>query len=135
MSLKPIPTKMLHDSAVFRVVTGMDRYQNKLYETHLVAHVHLQEDTDVIKGPQDTEVQLRGCLFVDSRKSQPVLDYNALQAQSLANGAEMRVTVYDASGAEVGDYPVLVVDGVPDVPATRVHHWELGLGAGGGGWQ
>lgn len=127
MSLKPIPTKMLHDSAVFRVVTGMDRYQEKTYEEYTVQHVHLQSDTDVLKGPQDTEVQLRGWLFVDSRKSTPVLDYTALQAQSLEAGAEMRVTVFDASGAEMGDFAVLIVDGLPDVPATRVHHWELGL--------
>lgn len=118
---------MLHDSAVFRVVTGMDRYQEKTYEEYTVQHVHLQSDTDVLKGPQDTEVQLRGWLFVDSRKSTPALDYTALQAQSLEAGAEMRVTVFDASGAEMGDFAVLIVDGLPDVPATRVHHWELGL--------
>lgn len=123
---------MLHDRAVLRVVTGMDRYQDRTYEEYTVNNVHLQNDLAIIKGPQDTEVQLRGWLFIDSRRSTPILDYNALQTQSLEAGGEMRVTVYDAAGTEVGDFPILVVDGVPDVPATRVHHWELGLGSGGG---
>lgn len=127
MALAPIPSRMLHDTAVFSVVTGMDRFQNKVYSQFRVNHVHLQGDIDVLKGPNDTEVQLRGVLFVDSRRSTPQLDYTALQERSLAAGDSMRVQVYDASGAKTGDYAVLTVDGLPDVPATRVHHWELGL--------
>lgn len=127
MSLSPIPSRMLHDTAVFSVVTGMDRYQNKEYQEYRVSHVHLQGDIDVIKAPNNTEVQLRGILFVDGRRSLPALDFYALQEQSLTAGDTMRCEVYDASGVKVGDYAVLTVDGLPDVPATRVHHWELGL--------
>lgn len=127
MSLAPIPARMLHDRVVLSVVTGMDRYQAKTYEEHEICHVHLQASSDTIKGPNDTEVQLRGILFVDARRSTPVLDLYALQQQSLAAGDTMRAAVYDASGAKVGDYAVLVVDDLPDVPATRRHHWELGL--------
>lgn len=127
MSLTPIPARMLHDTAVFHVVTGMDRWQEKTYTHYTVQHVHLQNDLDSIKGADNTEVQLRGVLFVDTRRSTPALDFTALQEQSLAAGDTMRVTVTDASGAEAGDFAVLVVDGVPDVPATRIHHWELGL--------
>lgn len=127
MALTPIPSRMLHDSAVFSVVTGMDRYQHKTYQEFRVSHVHLQGDINVIKAPNNTEVQLRGMLFVDGRRSTPALDFYALQNQSLAAGDSMRVQVYDASGAMVGDYAILTVDGLPDVPATRVHHWELGL--------
>jgi hypothetical protein len=39
----------------------------------------------------------------------------------------MRAEVYDASGKLQGNYAVLIVNGLPDVPATRVHHWELSL--------
>lgn len=127
MALTPIPARMLHDTAVISVVTGMDRYQNKTYQEYRVSHVHLQGDIDVVKGANNTEVQLRGILFVDGRRSTPALDFNALQEQSLAAGDSMRVVVYDASGTKAGDYAVLTVDGLPDVPATRVHHWELGL--------
>jgi hypothetical protein len=118
---------MLHDTAVFSVVTGMDRYQQKTYTEYTVANVHLQSSNEVIKGANDTEAQLRGLLFVDARRSLPVLDLYALQNQSLEAGDTMRVKVYDAAGNEVGDYAVLSVDDFPDVPATRRHHWELGL--------
>lgn len=127
MSLAPIPGRMLHDSVTFYVVTGMDRYQNKTYEEYTVKNVHLQSTSDVYKRANDTEVQLKGILFVDCRRSTPQLDLNALQNQSLENGDTMRAVVTDASGAQVGDYAVLVVDGSPDVPATRTHHWELSL--------
>ena len=127
MSLAPIPSRMLHDTAVFKVVTGMDRYQEKTYEEYTVNNVHLQSNSDTVKRANDTEVQLKGILFVDARRSLPALDLNALQDQSLKNGDTMRVNVTDASGNDAGEYAVLVVDSLPDVPATRVHHYELGL--------
>lgn len=127
MSLAPIPARMLHDTVVFSVVTGMDRYQTKTYTEYTVRNVHLQSSNDVRKGSDNTEVQLRGILFVDARRSLPVLDLYALQQQSLQAGDTMRAKVYDASGNEVGDYAVLIVDDLPDVPATRRHHWELEL--------
>lgn len=127
MSLAPIPSRMLHDTVKLRVVTGMDRFQEKTYEDHTIQHVHLQGSTDVIKGPNDTEVQLKGVLFIDARKSLPVLDPYALQQQSLAAGDTMRAIVTDASGTQIGDYAVLIVETLPDVPANRPHHWELSL--------
>ena len=125
--LAPIPSRMLHDTAIFKVCTGMDRYQNKTYEEYTVNNVHLQSSNDVKKGPNDTEVQLKGLLFVDARKSTPILDLYDLQKQSLKNGDTMRCIVKDASGNETGDYAVLIVDDLPDVPADRRHHWELSL--------
>ena len=118
---------MLHDTATFKVVTGMDRYQNKTYDEYTVYNVHLQSSNDVYKRANDTEVQLKGTLFVDARRSTPALDLYALQTASLRNGDTMRCIVTDASGATVGDYAVLVVDDLPNVPANTRHHWELGL--------
>lgn len=127
LSLSPIPSRMLHDTAIFKVVKGIDRYQNKIYDEYTVNNVHLQSSNVTVKGPDNTEVQLKGLLFVDARRSLPVLDLYALQKASLLMGDTMRVVVNDASGVEVGDYAVLIVDDLPDVPATRRHHWELGL--------
>lgn len=127
MSLAPIPSRMLHDTVTLKVVTGMDRYQNKTYGEYTISNVHLQSNNDTIKRANDTEVQLKGILFVDARKSLPALDLNALQEESLKNGDTMRAIVTDASGNDAGEYAVLVVDSLPDVPATRVHHYELGL--------
>jgi len=127
MSLAPIPSRMLHDTVTLKVCTGMDRYQEKTYDEYTISNVHLQSNNDTIKRANDTEVQLKGILFVDARKSLPVYDLNALQEESLRNGDTMRAIVTDASGNDAGDYAVLVVDSLPDVPATRVHHYELGL--------
>lgn len=125
--LSPIPWSMLHDTAEFWVVTGMDRYQNKVYEKYTVNNVHIQSSNDVYKRANDTEVQLKGLLFVDAKRSTPVLDLYALQKTSLENGDTMRVIVTDSNGTEVGNYAVIVVDDLPNVPATGRHHWELGL--------
>lgn len=125
--LAPIPARMLHDTVTFKVVNGMDRYQNKTYDEYTVNNVHLQSSNDVKKRANDTEVQLKGILFVDARRSTPILDLYALQQASLLKGDTMRAIVKDASGAEVGDYAVLIVDDLPNVPANTRHHWELGL--------
>lgn len=127
MGLSPIPARMLHDTAVFYVLQRMDRYQNEARTRHEVHHVHLQNASDVIIGPDNTEVQLKAKLFVDCKKSTPALDLYALQQESLANGAPMRVDMIDAADNYLGDFNVLKVDGIPDVPATRTHHWELSL--------
>jgi hypothetical protein len=118
---------MLHDTAIFRVVKGIDRYQNKVYEEFVVNNVHLQSSNEVYKRANDTEVQLKGILFVDARRSLPILDLYSMQEESLLRGDTMRVTVKGANGDIVGDYAVLVVDDLPDVPANRRHHWELSL--------
>ncbi len=34
--LAPIPSRMLHDTVTFKVVKGMDRYQNKEYDEYTV---------------------------------------------------------------------------------------------------
>lgn len=125
--LSPIPSCMLHDTVTLKVVTGMDRYQNKTYEEYTVKNVHLQSSNDVYKRANDTEVQLKGILFIDAKRSTPSLDIYGLQKQSLANGDTMRAVVYDANGNETGDFAVIVVDDLPNVPASTRHHWELSL--------
>lgn len=125
--LSSIPARMLHDTVIFKVLKSMDRYQNKEYEEFTVKNVHLQSSNDVYKKADDTEVQLKGLLFVDAKRSTPILDLYDLQQKSLEVGDTMRALVYDAGGNLTGDYAVLVVDDIPNVPATTRHHWELGL--------
>lgn len=43
-----------------------------------------------------------------------------------AVGADMTVTVTESNGNE-NEYTVTIVDAVPDVPAIRTHHTEIGL--------
>lgn len=125
--LRPIPESLLGDLAVIKVCVGLDRWQNPDWEDHTVRRVHLQNTNEVKKSRDNTEVVLRSVLFVDGRRSTPPLDYDALAERSQRSGRPMRCAVYNSAGQKYGEYEVLTVDPVPDVPALRVHHIELGL--------
>ena len=125
--LSPIPRRILRDTAVFSVPSGFDRYQNPVTPTsYTVENVHIQADNSTHKTAQNTEITLRGILFVDARYSAPKLDYNSLQETAHAAGGVMTVTVTDKHGNSVGPYTVLVVDALPD-DEDNLHHDELGL--------
>lgn len=119
--LAPIPSCMLQDSVVFHVVTGIDDWQKKTTTDIKVDHVHLQGANQTRKTANNTEVTLKGILFIDSRRSLPRLDYMSLQSESQQNGGTLTCTVNG------NDYTVLIVDAVPNVPASSIHHVELGL--------
>ena len=124
--LSPIPSVMLKDRAVFHVPVSVDEYQQAVFEDIEVNHVHIQNSNAVKHSSTNEEVLLRAILFVDTKRSTPVYDYMALMAQAEAIGHEMTVTVYEANGNSA-EYTVEIVDAVPDVPATRTHHTEIGL--------
>lgn len=118
--LKPIPAQILKSTAVVKVCTGTDLYQNQQYTETTVKRVHLQPTNEVRKTQSDTEAVLRSILFVDARTSTPALDWCALLKQAHDNGGDMRVTV---RGVE---YTALTVDELRDDTDT-LHHWEVGL--------
>ena len=125
--LPSIPQSLLGDIAIIKVCTGADTWQNAEWQTYTVNNVHLQNTNEVKKSKDNTEVVLRSMLFIDGRLSQPVLDYDLLTEQSQKAGKPLRCEVYNSQGQKYGEYEVLTVDPVSDVPATRVHHIELGL--------
>lgn len=125
--LRPIPQSLLGDMMTLKVCTGMDRWQKPGWQEYTVQRVHLQNTNEVRKSKENTEVVLRSVLFVDGRISSPALDYDTLAEQSQAAGKPMRCIVYNAAGRKYGEYEILTVDPVPDVPARRIHHIELGL--------
>jgi hypothetical protein len=117
---------MLKDSAVFHVPVSIDEYQKAVFEDFPISHVHIQNSNAVKHSAQNEEVVLSAVLFVDAKRSTPIYDFMALMAQAEATGHEMTVTVTEASGNSE-EYTVVIVDSVPDVPATRIHHTEIGL--------
>jgi hypothetical protein len=125
--LRPIPRAMLADVATIKVCTGLDMWQKPTFQEYTVNNVHIQSTNEVKKTKENTEVVLRSVLFIDGRLSQPVLDYDALAEQSQKVGAPLRCVVKNAAGHTYGDYEVITVDPLPNVPATHVHHIELGL--------
>lgn len=124
--LKSIPRTILRDTAVFFVPSGVDRYQNPTGATYTVTHVHLQADNSTHRTAENTEVTLRGILFIDGKVSAPALDFWALQTSAQEAGGQMTVTVASRSGAVTGPYTVAMVDRLPD-DEGNLHHWELGL--------
>ena len=124
--LTPIPSRILRDTAVFHIPTAIDGYQTPTDTVKTVKRVHLQSDNRTIKTGTNTEVTLRGVLFVDARLSFPALDFWALQTQAQNAGAQMTVTVTDRQGRSTGPYTVQTIDGLPD-DEDNLHHWELGL--------
>lgn len=105
----------------------MDVWQNPTWQDYTVSHVHLQNTNEVKKTKENTEVVLRSTLFIDAKISRPALDYDSLAEQSQKAGKPLRCEVFSSRGQKYGEYEVLTVDPVPDYPATRVHHIELGL--------
>ena len=125
--LRPIPQSLLGDLAIIKVCTGMDAWQKPVWQDYEVSRVHLQNTNEVKKTKENTEVVLRSTLFIDARLSKPALDYDSLAEHSQKAGKPLRCDVFNLQGQTYGDYDELTVDPVPDVPATRVHHVELGL--------
>lgn len=125
--LSPIPQSLLVDIATLKVCTGVDAWQSPTWEEYTVNNVHLQNTNEVKKTKDNTEVVLRSILFVDATRSTPQLDFDGLATSSQATGKPMRCEVYSSSGTLYGDYEVLTVDPVPNVPSNTIHHVELGL--------
>ena len=101
------------------VCTGVDAWQKPTWQPYEVQNVHIQNTNETKKTTDNTEVVLRAVVFVDTVRSQPALDYQALCDQSQAAGRPMRCTAQDANGNPLGDFEILTVDPVPDVPANR----------------
>lgn len=125
--LRPIPQQLLRDLVTIKVCTGMDAWQKPTWQEYAVSNVHLQNTNEVKKTRDNTEVVLRSVLFIDSVRSTPSLDYSMLVEQSESAGKPMRAIVTNASGVVAGDFEVLTVDLVPNVPSDTIHHIELGL--------
>ena len=124
--LRPIPSVMLKDTAIFHVPTRMNKYQNPVYEDFTIKNVHIQPTNTTKKNTNNEEVVLRAILFVDGRRSTPNYDYLNWMRLSENVGANITVDVIGCTGQSM-TYTVETVDALPDVPATRVHHTEIGL--------
>ena len=118
--LKPIPCSILRSVATVKCCTGLDRYQNQTYTDYTVKHVHLQPTNEIRKTPNNTDCTLRAILFVDARKSTPVIDWSGLFTAAHSIAGDMKVIV---RGVE---YTVFSVDSLMD-DTDRLHHWEVGL--------
>jgi len=118
--LRPIPSRILTHSATLKICTGVDDWQHPTWRTINLSCVCFQTEHKTIKTREDTEVRQNGILFHDARLSKPSLDFDALQAESEANGSPMRVQYGSV------DHIVLMVDSVID-DEGKLHHTEMTL--------
>lgn len=129
--LSTIPPSILKDTLILYVPTVFDRYQEPQNVIYTVNHVHIQADNKTVNintqsGGMNTEVTLKGMIFVDARLSSPKLDFEALQEQAQAAGGVCTCHVKNRAGKLSRLFTVQTVDGLPD-DDDNLHHWELGV--------
>ena len=125
--LSPIPRSILRDTLTLYVPQSFDQYQNPVnVSTYTVNNVHLQMDNSTIKRSDNSEVTLKGVVFIDARLSCPRLDYEELQEAVQAAGGVMTCRVTDRRGKTSKEMTILAVDALPD-DEDNLHHWELGV--------
>jgi hypothetical protein len=127
MALRRFPRRIFQDTLILSVPGSVDRYQTPQgVTTYTVSNVHLQNDNTTHRTAQNTEVTLRGTVWVYPPYSSPDLDYWALQEAAQAAGSVMTCTIRGKSGSVTGPYTVQIIDGLPD-DEDNLHHWELGI--------
>lgn len=131
-----MPRRILTDRALFFVPAGYDAYQKPTAEQRLEIHnVHFQGDNitkrvNTDASGYDTEVTLKGVLFLDARYSRPAYgalpDLEELQRAAQRAGGVLTCDIFNRAGVSVGPYTVLTVDALPD-DEGRLHHYEIGV--------
>lgn len=125
--LRPIPGRMLRDTVMVEVCTGIDAYQRPTYgEKHVVHRVCCQTQQVTKKTTDNTTAAPHGILFADARLSRPALEWDALLQKAAASGGDVRVIINGIVFTAV--QAVRVLD-----DTHRLHHWEIALGTRTGG--
>lgn len=118
--LRPIPARIMRTTATVRACTGLDRWQNPVYQEYTVNRVHLQPTNEVRKTAENTECTLRSLLFADRKNSKPDIDWWNIFNTAHDMGGDVKVIV---RGQE---YTVYTVEELRD-DTDLFHHWEIGL--------
>ena len=127
MAIKRFPRRIFRDTMILNVPSGFDRYQNPVAPaTYTVRNVHIQADNDTKKTANNTEVTLKGKLWIYPIYSTPNLDYEELQEHVQAVGGVMTCMVVNKAGKQSGPYTILNVDAYPD-DEDNIHHFMLEL--------
>lgn len=121
--LRPIPDSLLTASAEFLVCTGTTQWQQPIWRRVTIPGVHLQTTNELRRGTQNAEVVHKAMLFINNSSG---VDVYALMQESEDAGHAMECVVTGAYGGTY-HYTVASVDALPDVPSTRIHHWEVEL--------
>lgn len=120
--LKPIPSKILKQSALLYVCSSVDLYQNATYDTYNLSRICIQPENNTTIARDNTANTLKATLFFDARLSKisPQGNIERLKTESEENGHPMQVVFNDYT------YTVLTLDTLYD-DESIYHHSELGL--------
>jgi hypothetical protein len=126
MAIKRFPRRIFRDSITLLVPSSFDSYQQPTNTNKMINNVHVQADNRTHKTGDNTEVQLKGRVWVYPPYSTPMYDLEALQAQTQALGGVLTCKITDKAGRTSGPYTILEVNAYPD-DEDNLHHYELGL--------
>lgn len=126
MAIQRFPRRVFRDTMTLLIPSGFDEYQKPTTTRQTVQNVHVQADNRTHKTGENTEVQLRGKVWVYPPYSTPFLDLEALQEQTQALGGVLTCMITNKAGATKGPYTILEVNAFPD-DEDNLHHYELGL--------
>lgn len=126
MALKRLPRSIFRDTMTVLVPTTYDGYQAAATAQNVVKNVHVQADNHTRKTANNTEVTLKGKVWVYPPYSAPMLDFETLQEQAQALGGVLTCMITNKAGTTSGPYTILEVNAFPD-NEDNLHHYELGL--------
>ena len=127
MAIKRFPCRIFRDTLILHVPVGFDRYQKPVNATdYTIKNVHVQSDNSTRKTADNTEVTLRGKCWYYPVYSRPLVDLEALQAQTQAAGGVMTCDVLNKAGKQTGPFTILTVNSYPD-DEDNLHHVMLEL--------
>lgn len=126
MAIQRFPRRIFRDTMTLLIPSGFDVYQNQTTTTEEIKNVHVQADNHTRKTGDNTEVQLRGKVWVYPPYSTPKLDLETLQEQVQALGGVLTCMITNKAGTTTGPYTILEVNAFPD-DEDNLHHYELGL--------
>ena len=126
MAIQRFPRRIFRDAMTLLVPSAYDGYQTPATTEETIRNVHVQSDNRTHKNGDNTEVQLRGKVWVYPPYSTPFLDLETLQEQAQALGGVLTCMITNKAGTTTGPYTILEVNAFPD-DEDNLHHYELGL--------
>jgi hypothetical protein len=119
--LKSIPARILKHTATLKVANSADSYEKPTYTDYALSRVCMQPSNVTVKAKDNTDVSLRGILFVDARLSVPKgIDIKAYKAQADTAGGDLKIVF----GGDT--FTVQTIDFLYD-DIGALHHTEIGL--------
>ena len=98
MAIQRFPRRIFRDAMTLLIPSGFDGYQKPTTTEETIQNVHVQANNRTHKNGDNTEVQLRGKVWVYPPYSTPKLDLEVLQEQTQALGGVLTCMITNKAG-------------------------------------